>query len=92
MWWEGGGGGATLFLTKQRGVRTNFFCFGGEVLSKLLLDNSSFSAPPLPDNYCTVPKNDDFGAISACNGAKHRPDDCEKYSVTCRIDAGHTLM
>ena len=25
----GGGGGAKLFLTEQRGVRTNFFCFGG---------------------------------------------------------------
>ena len=36
-------------------VRTNFFCFGGGVLSKFLLDNSSFSAPPPPDNYCTVP-------------------------------------
>ena len=36
----GGGGG---------GVRTNFFCFGGEggVLSKFLLDNPSFSAPLL---------------------------------------------
>ena len=32
----------------QRGVRTNFFfCFGGGVLSKFLLDNSSFSAPCL---------------------------------------------
>ena len=89
----GGRGGNVIFNITERGLELIFFCFGGEVLSKFLLDNSSFSAPPpLPDNYCTVPKNDDFGAISACNGAKHRPDDCEKYSVTCRIDAGHTLM
>ena len=59
MWWEAGGGGggeggAKLFLTSQRGVRTNFFLFWRGVLSKFLLDNSSFSAPP-PDNYCTVP-------------------------------------
>ena len=32
-----------------------FFVLEGGVLSKFLLDNSSFSAPP-PDNYCTVPK------------------------------------
>ena len=40
----GRGGGAKLFLTEQRGVRTNFFCFGGGggVLSKFLLDNTSF--------------------------------------------------
>ena len=38
------------------GVRTNFFAFGGGVLSKFLLDNSSFSASP-PDNYCAVPKS-----------------------------------
>ena len=38
--WVGGGGGGV------RGVRTNFFCFGGGVLSKFLLDNSSFSASP----------------------------------------------
>ena len=25
-------------------------------MSKFLLDNSSFSAPSAPDNYCTVPK------------------------------------
>ena len=43
-----------LFLTQQRGVRTNFLCFEGGVLSKFLQDNSSFSATP-PDNYCTVP-------------------------------------
>ena len=30
-----------------RGVRTNLFCFGGGVLSKSLLDNSSFSTPHL---------------------------------------------
>ena len=53
----GGEGGATLFLTEQKGVRTNFFLFWRGVLSKFLLDNSSFSAPPpLPDNYNTVPK------------------------------------
>ena len=57
MWWEGGGwlGGCdVIFNITEGGVRTNFFGFGGAVLSKFLLDNSSFSAPP-PDNYCTVP-------------------------------------
>ena len=43
----GGGGGATLFLTLQRGVRTNFFLFWRGVLTKFSLDNSSFSPPPL---------------------------------------------
>ena len=40
------------------GLELIFFCFAGGVLSKFLLDNSSFSAPPTPppDNYCTVPK------------------------------------
>ena len=37
------------------------------VLSKLLLDNSSFSAPPPPtpppDNYCTVPYSCDRSTI-----------------------------
>ena len=51
----GGGKGDVIFNIPEGGVRTNFFCFGGgEVLSKFLLDNSSFSGPP-PDNYCTVP-------------------------------------
>ena len=53
-WWEGG---ATLFLHNRGWVRTNLFLFWRGVLSKFLLDNSSFSAPtpPPPDNYCTVP-------------------------------------
>ena len=54
MWWEGGCD-VIFHITEGGGrVRTNFFCFGGGVLSKFLLDKSSFSVPP-PDNYCTVP-------------------------------------
>ena len=42
----GGGGCDVIFnITEGGGVRTNFFCFGGGVLSKFFLDNSSFSAP-----------------------------------------------
>ena len=48
-------GGCDVIFNITEEVRTNFFCFGGGVLSKFLLDNSSFSAPPPPDNYCTVP-------------------------------------
>ena len=46
-WWEGGCD--VIFNTTQSGVRTNFFVLegGGGVLSKFLLHNSSFSAPPL---------------------------------------------
>ena len=47
MWWEGGGGCDVIFNITE-GRRTNFFCFAGGVLSKFLLDNSSFSAPPPP--------------------------------------------
>ena len=46
----GGGGGATLFLTQHRAGLELIFLFwrgGGGVLSKFLLHNSSFSAPPL---------------------------------------------
>ena len=52
----GGGGGVcdVIFNITEGGLELFFFCFGGGVLSKFLLDNSSFSAPP-PDNYCTVP-------------------------------------
>ena len=45
MWWEGGCD--VIFNITEGGFRTNFFCFGGGVLSKFLLYNSSFSAPPL---------------------------------------------
>ena len=45
-WWEEGG--CDVIFNIKRGVRTNFFCFGGGVLSKFLLDNSSFSAAPRP--------------------------------------------
>ena len=41
----GGGGGCNVIFNITEGVRTNFFCFGGGLLSKFLLDNSSFSAP-----------------------------------------------
>ena len=44
----GGGGGATLFLTEQRGGVELIFLFWRGVLSKFLLYNSSFSAPPTP--------------------------------------------
>ena len=53
--WLGGGGCDVTFNITEGGVRTIFFSFGGGILSKFLLDNSSFSAPPPPDNYCTVP-------------------------------------
>ena len=42
----GGGRGCDVIFNITEGVRTNFFCFGGGVLSKFLLDNSSFSAAP----------------------------------------------
>ena len=54
MWWEGGCD--VIFNITEGGFRTNFFCFGEGVLSKFLLYNSCFSAPPPSDNYCTVPK------------------------------------
>ena len=37
------------------GLEVIFFVLEEGVLSKFLLDNSSFSAPTL-DNYCSVPK------------------------------------
>ena len=36
-----------VFVGGGGGVRTTFFCFEGEALSKFLLDNSSFSTPHL---------------------------------------------
>ena len=39
-------GGCDVIFNITEGVRTNFFCFGGGVLSKFLLDKSSFLAPP----------------------------------------------
>ena len=33
--------GDVIFNITEGGARTNFFCFGGGVLSKFLLDNSS---------------------------------------------------
>ena len=51
----GEGGCDVIFNITEGGLELIFFVLeGGGVLSKLLLDNSSFSAPP-PDNYCTVP-------------------------------------
>ena len=41
------GGGCDVIFSITEGVRPNFFGFGGGVLSKFLLDNSSFSAPLL---------------------------------------------
>ena len=52
MWWEEGGCDVIFNIT-EGGLELIFVLEGG-VLSKFLLDNSSFSAP-LPDNYCTVP-------------------------------------
>ena len=51
----GGGGGDVIFNITEWGLELIFFVLEVGVLSKFLLDNSSFSAPP-PDNYCTVPK------------------------------------
>ena len=40
MYGNGGGEGCVcVWVGGVRGVRTNFFCFGGGVLSKFLLDN-----------------------------------------------------
>ena len=56
MWWEGGGGCDVIFNITEGGLELIFFVLEGGVLSKFLLDNSSFSAlSPSPDNYCTVP-------------------------------------
>ena len=44
----GGGGCDVIFNITDGELELFFFCFGGGVLSKVLLDNS-------PDNYCTVP-------------------------------------
>ena len=43
-WWEGW---CDVIFNITEGVRTNFFLFCRGVLSKFLLDNSSFSVPPL---------------------------------------------
>ena len=43
-WWEGW---CDVIFNITEGVRTNFFLFWRGVLSKFLLDNSSFSVPPL---------------------------------------------
>ena len=52
----GGGGCDVIFNITDGGLELIFFVLEGGVLSKFLLDNSSFSAPPpLPDNYNTVP-------------------------------------
>ena len=42
-WWEGGFD--VIFHITEEGGLELFFLFGGGVLSKFLLDNSSFSAP-----------------------------------------------
>ena len=44
-WWEGW---CDVIFNITEGVRTNFFLFWRGVLSKFLLDNSSFSVPPPP--------------------------------------------
>ena len=49
-----GGGGCDVIFNITEGGLELIFCVLEGVLSKFLLDNSSFSAPP-PDNYCTVP-------------------------------------
>ena len=46
--WVGSGRGCDVIFNITEGGRTNFYGFGGGVLSKFLLDNSSFSAPPPP--------------------------------------------
>ena len=46
MWWEGGGCDVIFNIT-EGGLELTFFVLEGGVLSKFLLDNSSFSAPPL---------------------------------------------
>ena len=43
-WWEGW---CDVIFNITEGVRTIFFLFWRGVLSKFLLDNSSFSVPPL---------------------------------------------
>ena len=65
MWWKGGGGGGydVIFNITEGGLELIFFVLEGGGLSKFLLDNSSFSAPP-PDNYCTVPKGTTECSIS----------------------------
>ena len=45
MWWEGRGGCDVIFNITEGGLEL-FFLFWRGVLSKFLLDNSSFSAPP----------------------------------------------
>ena len=49
---EGGGWCDVIFNITVGGLELIFLFWRG-VLSKFLLYNSSFSAPP-PDNYCTV--------------------------------------
>ena len=44
------------FKHNRGGLELIFFVLEGGGLSNFLLDNSSFSVPPPPDNYCTVPK------------------------------------
>ena len=52
------GGVRRYFQHNRARLELIFFVLEGGrgVLSTFLLDNSSFSAPPTPDNYCTVPK------------------------------------
>ena len=42
---KGGGGSDVIFNITEGGLKLTFFVFEGGVLSKFLLDNSSFSAP-----------------------------------------------
>ena len=54
-WVVGGGGGCDVIFNITEGGLELIFLFWRGVLSNFLLDNASFSAPPLPDNYCTIP-------------------------------------
>ena len=58
---EGAGGGCDVIFNITEGGLELIFLFWRGVLSKFLLDNSSFSATP-PDNYCTVPNQ----SLSVC--------------------------
>ena len=73
------------------GVRTDFFCFGGGVLLKFLLDDSSFSAPPplRCDIYCTVPyESEDFSDAPSITFSKPKIlgfPFCKKNSLTWAV-------
>ena len=90
MWWwgggGGGGGGATFFFNiTEGGLELFLFLVWRGLLSKFLLDNSSFSAPPPPpppDNYCTVPKLQISPSKRAFEKYKPRGLCSEFYSIS----------